>query len=321
MGSLKSWVKAHSPAPLARAYRKSAIAREYLRDYRDYARSTDWEAGSAGRRPEIDPAECASSRLIIASHGLEKGAALPRVRRPFGIARRQEIEGILGSPEQLRLLPGWLVDASRDALRQHAEFNATGVVCEELTPKGPERTIACSVEQVEEFVGARRSVRDFDTSRPVDRGLLVEAVRIAGRTPSVCNRRSYRAHLIDESSTIERALELQNGNAGFRDRVPALFIITERRSAFVGAGERNQRWVDGGLFAMTLVWVLHGLGLDSCFLNWSQRNSVSDELRRRMGISANEDIIVMIAVGHAAPGYRVARSLPRPLEDILQVHG
>ena len=78
MGSLKSWVKAHSPAPLARAYRKSAIAREYLRDFRDYARSTDWEAGSAGRRPEIDPAECASSRLIIASHGLEKGAAPPR---------------------------------------------------------------------------------------------------------------------------------------------------------------------------------------------------------------------------------------------------
>ena len=58
---LKSWVKAHSPALAARLYRRFATVREYLRDFRDYARSTDWEAGSTGRRrrPEIDQVECA----------------------------------------------------------------------------------------------------------------------------------------------------------------------------------------------------------------------------------------------------------------------
>jgi hypothetical protein len=318
--TLKSWVKTHSPAFAVRAYRRAAIAREYARDCRDYARSTDWEAGSAGRSAQIDRTECAASRLILASHGLEKGATLPRARRPFGHARRRQIERILASPEQLELLPDWLVDACRIALGQHAAFNATGVICDDLTPPGPERTIAYPVERVEAFVDARHSVRSFDMSRPLERNLLVEAVRIAGRTPSVCNRRSYRAHLIDDHDSVMRALDMQNGSAGFRDRVPALFIITERRSAFIGAGERNQRWVDGGLFAMTLVWVLHALGLDTCFLNWSQPNAVTDGLRAQVGISVSEDIVVMIAVGHAARGYRVARSLPRPLNDILTIH-
>ena len=152
--TLKSWVKTHSPAFAVRAYRRAAIAREYARDCRDYARSTDWEAGSAGRSAQIDRTECAASRLILASHGLEKGATLPRARRPFGHARRRQIERILASPEQLELLPDWLVDACRIALGQHAAFNATGVICDDLTPPGPERTIAYPVERVEAFVDA-----------------------------------------------------------------------------------------------------------------------------------------------------------------------
>jgi hypothetical protein len=48
-------------------------------------------------------------------------------------------------------------------------------------------------------------------------------------------------------------LSYQNGNSGFGHTVPALFVITSDMRIFEKSGERNQGWVDGGLFAMALV--------------------------------------------------------------------
>jgi Nitroreductase family. len=99
-----------------------------------------------------------------------------------------------------------------------------------------------------------------------------------------------------------------------------LLVVTERRSAFVGVGERNQRWVDGGLFAMSVVLSLHAQGLASCFLNWSQTVSATQELRARSGIPKTEDVIVLIAVGWPAEQARVARSPLRAVDDWLVEH-
>ena len=89
---------------------------------------------------------------------------------------------------------------------------------------------------------------------------------------------------------------------------------------FVGPDERNQRWVDGGLFAMTLVWAFHALGLSTCMLNWALPNVSSNRLRELAGIPDGEDIVVLIAIGHAAEGARVARSEKRSVDDLGIFH-
>lgn len=309
-----------APKWVVRLYRKLAIAVEFWRDYRDYAVSTAWEMGSGRSDQRRDDNEALSSRITIAYHGLEKGASFPAPRRPFGLRKQGELDALLGLARRRDDASTLDVRYAEEALRAVDEFNRTGDISDLVTPRSTWDGRSIETAKIEAFLSGRHSVRDFDPSRRVDINLVSELVRLAGATPSVCNRRAYRAHYYMERGAIDGILALQNGNAGFGHCVPGLFVVTARRSSFVGAGERNQRWIDGGLFAMTLVWSLHASGVGSCFLNWSQTNSQTEKLRSVAGIPESEDVIVLVAVGYPREGHRVARSPKRPVDDIFVSH-
>lgn len=104
------------------------------------------------------------------------------------------------------------------------------------------------------------------------------------------------------------ALRWQPGNRGFGHLASRALVVTVDLQAFSGPGERNQAWVDGGMFAMSLLYALHSLGYGACPLAWSQRSSFDRQARAALGIPPNEVIIMMIAVGTLPERFRVAVS-------------
>lgn len=142
------------------------------------------------------------------------------------------------------------------------------------------------------------------------------APRCAASSPSVCNRQPWKVRVF-EGADVADMLKYQNGNRGFRENVPMLAVISVELAHFSGAGERNQAWIEGGIFSSSLVWVLHALGLESCMLNLSITNAAADALRTAAGIPASEVPIMMIAFGYGAEGHRVARSPRRELDSVL----
>jgi nitroreductase len=86
---------------------------------------------------------------------------------------------------------------------------------------------------------------------------------------------------------------------------------------FVTVGERNQAWIDGGMFAMSLVYALHALGLGTCFLNWSVTEDVDRKLRPHLKVTEHDVIITMLAVGHLPERFRVAHSQRKPIDQAL----
>jgi nitroreductase len=181
-------------------------------------------------------------------------------------------------------------------------------------------THGLSTSDVEEFFSTRHSVRNFDSNRSVDISVLEDAARLAMFTPSVCNRQASKVYFVTGEEMKEVARKRQNGNTGFGD-IPVLAVVTVDTRLFAGPGERNQPWIDGGLFAMSLAWALHGVGLSSCMLNMSVANSVSDALRRDLQIEQHEVVIMQLAIGYPADGYRVARSPRRELGDVVRIVG
>lgn len=308
-----------APRWIVRLYRRLASAGEFWSDYRDYAASTAWDMGAGRPDDRRDDLEALRSRLTIAYHGLEKGASFASPRQPYGLAKQAEISSLLTlAPKETGLVSG--IRYAEEAVEAVSDFNRSGRISGLVTPESEWDGRVYDFSEVERFVSTRHSVRDFDSERGVEMALIQEVTRLAGMTPSVCNRRPYRVHYFDNREMIDRLLALQNGNLGFGHAVPGLLLVTVRRSSFVGAGERNQRWIDGGLFAMTLVWLLHAAGLGSCFLNWSQTNAQTDRLRSVGSIPKSEDVVVLIALGYAREGHRVARSPLRPLNEIWERH-
>jgi hypothetical protein len=125
--------------------------------------------------------------------------------------------------------------------------------------------------------------------------------------------------MVREPERIQGVLDIQEGARGFKEQVPMLLIITADLACFQSAGERCQAWIDGALFAMSLVWALHSRGLVTCMLNWSKRKEKDLELRSYLRIPPSENIIVLVAVGHPPPMWRVAISARRQRADVLLV--
>lgn len=167
-----------------------------------------------------------------------------------------------------------------------------------------------------DFFHSRHSIRQFDPEIP-SRELLTQAVSLARRTPSVCNRQSWKAYVFDEPDLKSRVMACQKGNAGFGPDTPVAMVVTTDTQTFFAVGERNQCWVDGGLFSMSLVYALHSLGLGAICLNWSVEKEGDQALRQVAAIPDSEVVIMLIGVGFPPDKLKVAQSCRKPVEEIL----
>jgi nitroreductase len=286
---------------------RNELRREFRADLRRYAHSCvpgEVESGIIGRNRE--------AQLTKDYHRVEKSLALRDPRRPFGKAVASRLASLLGDACSADERAPYVEHAS-SALAALERWNALGdrshgIITEAPTP------VDRRLVDLDQFFAARRSVRDFAT-KPVSQSVLDHAVELAINTPSVCNRQAWKVRFFHAPGTME-VLRFQNGNSGFGETVPTVALVTVDARMFAGPGERNQGWIDGGLFAMSLVWALHGLGLDTCMLNMSLRNRQVNDLRKAIGLQDHDLVIMMIAVGHGREGHKVTRSPRRTVAEV-----
>lgn len=167
-----------------------------------------------------------------------------------------------------------------------------------------------------EMAFSRYSIRDFSNDE-VDINILNEAIRIAQKSPSVCNRQTARIYIVSSKSKIEKYLSYQNGNRGFGHKINKLLIVTSDLNHFEGVNERNQSFIDGGIFSMSLLYALHYLGLGAVTLNWCTNQEKDKEFRRASKIKDNENIILMVGVGHIPDKIKVPKSERKELAEIV----
>ena len=173
-------------------------------------------------------------------------------------------------------------------------------------------------QDLQNFFQYRYSIRHFAPDE-VDIKLIEQAVIMAQKTPSVCNRQSSKVYVFSTDEDKRKVLSYQNGNRGFGEQVSKVLVVVSDLENFTKIGERNQCWIDGGMYAMSLVYALHSLGLGTCCLNWSVENHVDKALKKATGIKDSESVIMMIAVGHLPEELKVAQSPRKKVHEVLVV--
>ena len=163
------------------------------------------------------------------------------------------------------------------------------------------------------FLG-RFSVREF-ADEPVNMDSLYNALAVCLKTPSVCNRQSARVHVLTDPGMISSALKIQGGFNGYK-APPLLLVVTTDTRAFVEAKERNQPWIDGGLYSMSLLLALEATNIAACPLNAMMLKQQEQQVRELIGLKDYENIIMFIAAGNFLPLNISPRSYREPLEAI-----
>jgi nitroreductase len=163
----------------------------------------------------------------------------------------------------------------------------------------------------------RRSVRAF-SDRPVDTKLIEEAIAIAMKTPSACNRQPWKVYVIKNKEIQKQVLEYQRGFRGYENSIDTLLMVAVDNRCMLSARERNQGFIDGGLFAMSLLYALEYVGLAACPLNAALSYKSDKRIRRILSIPAYENIIMFVAAGNFPERYKVPKSHRDNYKDICK---
>lgn len=277
--------------------------------------------------------------LTSAYHAVEKGLAMEDTRAGFG---RDKIRPILAAIVELERM-GEARFASEGArgciqsyVRYHddrglalpAEFEdeLREFVAEMEGKSFPGGATAWTRKDIEDatnfdyarFIQTRSSVRHY-TGEPVAPEVVENAVRLAIKSPKVCNREMRRVHVAYEPELRNHLLSYHNGNRGFGHKMGVVMVVTVDLREFDIIGERNQGWIDGGLFAMSLVYALHAAGLGTCMLNWSEDCDRDMQLREAFAIPDYEDVITFIGAGHLPEDFEVAASPAPDIDRVLSL--
>jgi nitroreductase len=305
----------------------------------------DWRRYRQAAAAEMVPRNPGNARALMAffSHSLQKGLSRQgdEFRPGFGVAALTALSSAMQA--WLRLGGGqddtFFVEAASTVNAYLARHQALGVATgdkEGLFPPdllatirsidsdlGGVKTVAAppssEPRDFAQLAAGRVSIRHFGPGQ-VDRDRLTQAVDIARHTPSVCNRQPVRVHAYQDAALIETALRLQGGLTGFASP-PTLLAVTADLTAFVAATERNEPYVDGGLFAMSLLYALEHLGLAACPLNAMFNHHQDKALRQLLDIPKTECFVMFIAVGPRPDPVVVPKSARQPVDGVLRIHG
>ncbi|MGG6262455.1 nitroreductase family protein [Stutzerimonas stutzeri] len=277
-------------------------------------------------------------KLIIETHTIEKGLSLESPKPLFG---KEKISFIINTLKQYQIshspFPAQMaIGALRAYLDHHQKAQISDPFLEETSAFVSQYEQGCTAPHAggikqyptpmsdpnprTELLVTRTSSRMFDGTKLAPEALL-RIGKLTQTAPSQCNRQSTHLHIYQDKAKIVELLDLQGGGRGFADRVGNLAVVTSDITAWGGAGQRNQLYVDGALFAMTFIYACHAEGVATCPLNLAITNATERKIKDAGKIPDSERLVVMIAFGNTVAGdLKAAMSPRRDISEILHIH-
>lgn len=167
------------------------------------------------------------------------------------------------------------------------------------------------------FFMSRHSIRDFKAEN-VSNQDIYEAVKVAQLSPSACNRQAVRAYVMSSQKLCDLYGDNLEGIGGFAHNVDKFILITGKISAY-RMEEYNQYIVSASVFATYLMLALHAKNIGSCIIQRPLQYSKQWQfMQRKCNIPADEQLVLMLAVGIVQDKYSAPISKRFPTENILK---
>lgn len=268
-------------------------------------------------------------------HRLEKGLIMRPRRVPFGrdylsstvseLARLQSA-GSLPEPDGLwarDVLDAYFAATAEestawldDARSAFGWTSPTDVPSKRVPyPRGLPAPASVTINDLEALAQRRRSVRWFDDA-PVDPAMVDRALTVGGLAPSACNRQNVRLALFHGVAKCQSILDTAGGTRGFAHQVPCVAVLVGRLSGYRHTFDRHAIYIDGGLMSMGLLFGLEAQGLSSCCINWPDVQAQDRKIRRLVEMDADEQVLMLIAIGHADAEGQVPYSQKRSIDSL-----
>lgn len=267
--------------------------------------------------------------ILMRAHSIEKGLA-HRKRRSFGARKVKDLIRLL-STIQPNSQDTWIIEIGKCALVEWRNFHANRADRDEkcfrevsqfleiTNLNGFESNVLIGVNEslsytdlTPELLTTRRSIRSY-ADRYIEDETIRRAIEVANTAPSACNRQPTRVHIFRDPLHKDLIKSTVHGSDGVDFEHAVIALVSYDSRAFEFFGERNQGWVNSGLFTMNFLLGLHSLGLGSCLMQFGVSFKEERVLKSLLHIPEHERIVVSIAFGYSHSKSMVplsARRLP-----------
>lgn len=277
-------------------------------------------------------------QIIVEYHAIEKGLAMSNMRLGFGknllidLINHCILFEDLFDKEKEQFNYALRVISEYKIVHQKANFildqNLVELIDKLLLKQSdvePSQQISMSREtylehtysSFEKFSSNRKSLRMFEGSIKLED--IEKAVSLAQNAPSACNRQPSRVYVLQDKELIKKTLEVQNGNRGFGHLSDKLIVLTAELGGYLTMNERNDVYVNGGIYAMNLLYALHYYQIGTCPLNWCASPEQDLKLREVFNIKESETVILMIACGGIPDKFKLVTSHKDNYNNIIKI--
>lgn len=271
-------------------------------------------------------------RIMLLVHSLEKGMCMKDLR-PFGQQKAIQLKEILEKNGRksgmefefdlgLSILStwisfydnnGWTKNNNVVSIERFLEGKSAVYQAGRREYRIP--SLELKNENFTEVMLCRHSIRDF-----ADRNLNIEdidyAVQMFLEAPTACNRQMCKVYYIKNRTIVDLLNKTVLGVGGFNKDTLNYFIITYDIAAFDIFGERNQGYLNAGLVAMNFANGLHARGIGSCFMQWANKRSEDENMRKALKLGKSERIAVVLAAGYYKEDSYIPCSVRRPTNEV-----
>ena len=281
--------------------------------------------------------------LLRENHIIEKGMSMRNTRRGFGqakvaalIERLRHYYALYGSEDRtfltypLSTIKEYIAYQHCDGVDIPDIEERFLLLCKEASvepetlqiPAGIEMENASHLKEqaradFSSLLYSRHSLRYFQNELP-PREQLEEALMLASRTPSACNRQAWHTHIYFGEDAHE-LLRMQDGCKGFCEDIHCCIVVTADMKGFL-SHEPFQCYIDGGLYAQNLINALHYVGLGSIPLSCGFMSDKLLNMQKRFNIPENEVMVVIIGTGIMPEEMKIAISTRRPVATTNTYH-
>ncbi|MGX7328550.1 nitroreductase family protein [Enterococcus bulliens] len=283
------------------------------------------------------------SHLMFYSHSIEKGLSHSNFRAKFGQLNLKNLSEVLDvynskefDKENIRYQIA--IDALNKYIKIHNDLNIDISFIESIFSE----EILCEIKQINTLVSkkagietvlksnkknnkdknfkelalGRSSIREY-SNESIEKEKILSAIDISLKSPSVCNRQPSRVYIVDDQEMIDSLLKIQGGYNGF-PTPDKLLLITASNTSFINIEERNQSFIDGGLFAMSLLYSLEFEGIAACPLNAMMNIKKEKSIRDLINIPSNESLIMFISLGNFKDSVKVPISYRDNIKSVVK---
>lgn len=307
------------------------MLKEFYLDYRDYRR---WNYNN----PKVKSLCAHEFKILRQTHIIEKGLSLSIPRKGFGQTNINVLFKMLDEYLSMRFpVDNLPFQNAICVLNQYVIFQrGIGYENTEINNKlaGFQQYIVncfktgighTTLDELRrqingnypEFFHCRHSMRQF-SSRKINLDDIKKAVKLAIKAPTACNRQACRVYFYENNETNIELGKIIDGNTGFDNEIKNYLVITADISAFYDTFERNQIYIEAGIFAMSLIQALHYYSIGSCVLQNGEYYKKNLKIKHICGnIPKNEKIALFIAIGYYKDEFSYAVSKRKNVEDVL----